>query len=420
MRTISGYFYDLIKGYQKVLELGEDLAQEFREDLDKAVLIAKEKALAEHEAKIHKWEEDKIAILSKRGSQLAREKKVRNGIGLALILCLLAYPGILLVARWLVNIEPLPNFLPQTFVDFLLIALLILRCGLPVFLIFGPIIFLGVLLSYNSKKKRQPKLDPKPEVYRKHFDGEYGIMDEPAYWWYFLGSSSRFIHLDENYGSKGEEILVETLREIVPFDYICLKGALVDNSLDADVILIGHKGIWILESKYYSGKIILKNRAWYRQKTYYEPGGYQNSKEEYLDDFNKQWQREKRAVVKTLKNAGVSDEICQAVTGGIVFTHPDAIFSFDESIKINVGGMRSWTQTIYESIFEGNDKTVLTDEEIMKVADALLAQSKKLTGDANLSLVDFAQDLYKRSKLSIVMFIEEHKSGLEDEDKINQ
>ena len=376
MRLISGYFFDLIKGYQKHLELGEDLAQEFREDLDQAVLSAKEKDLADYEAKVHKWEEDKLAVLSKREAKLASDKNVRTGIGLALILCLLTYPFFLLVGRWLPSSGPLSSLL------------VVLRCGIPVLFAFGTILYLGMLLSYNSNKKVQPKLDPKPEGPKKLYDFRYMMMDEPAYWWLNVGEITRSLHMDENYGSEGETSLVDTLREIVPFDYICLQGALIDKKLDADVILIGHKGIWILESKYYSGKIILNNGSWYRKKTYYEPGGYQNTKEEYLDDFTSQWQREKRAVLKTLKSAGISDAICQTVTGGLVFTHPDAILSIDESTKINIGNIRSWAEVLYESIFDENDRTVLNDDEIIQVADALLAQSEKINTGAKKSLVD--------------------------------
>lgn len=420
MRIVSGYFYDLITGFQKLLDLREDLAQEFREDMDQAVSIAKEKALAEHEAKVQKWEEDKKAVLDKRESQLAKNKKVRNGIGLALILGLLAYPGILLIGRRFVDVETPPTLLLEALLDLFLMALIVLRCGLPIFFVVGAITYLGMLLSYNSNKKQQPIMDPKPEVYRKHFDSEYGIMGELGHWWYILSSSSRFAHMGENYGSKGEEMLVDMLANIVPSNYICLIGALVDKSLDADVILIGNNGIWILESKYYSGKIILKNDEWYRHKTFFEPGGYQNSKSEYLDDFNKQWQREKRAVVKTLENSGFSNDICKMVTGGIVFTHPDAILSINESPKINVGDMSSWAHKISESIFEKNNKIVLNDDEIMRIADALLARSEKLNTGEKISLVDYAQDRYKSSKLNIVMFLEEHKPELEAKDKTKQ
>jgi len=401
MWTISGQFYDLQKGTQKAAELGKRLAREFREELDKSVLEAKASTLADYQARVHAWEINNKAIIDQHKTKLARDKKVRNGIGLALILCLLTYPFILLVGRWLASSEPLSNLL------------VVLRCGIPVLFAFGTILYLGMLLSYNTNKKNQPGFAPKPEVSRRLYDSYYLFMDEPAYWRFMVSETSNFLLTNENYGSEGELRLADRLGEIVPFDYLCLRGVLVDKNLDADVILIGHKGIWALESKFYSGNIILNNGSWYRKKTYYEPGGYQKTKEEYLDDFTNQWQREKQSIVKILKDSGVSADICRRVSGGLVFTHPDAILSIDGSANISVGDIEFWTQKLTEEITRESDKILLTGKEMIEIADALLTHSNNLDDGETKSLVDLAHDRYKQEKLSIVTFIEEQKSSLE-------
>jgi hypothetical protein len=60
------------------------------------------------------------------------------------------------------------------------------------------------------------------------------------------------------------------------------------------------------------------------------------------------------------------------------------------------------------------DKDILTEQQIIQIADAILANAKKLSSDESFSAVTFANDLYKKSKLTIVMYIDEHKPGLEN------
>jgi len=278
-----------------------------------------------------------------------------------------------------------------------------------------------MLVDYNSNKKKRPGLSPKPMSWVKnfglaYFDHLYGFMGMNKlgmeFWRFEVNNASIHIwHDPTNYGYEGENNLEVCLKGIVPWDYICLRGAMLDKSLDADAILIGNKGIWVLESKFYSGKIILNNGEWYRKKTYFEPGGYQTSKQEYLDDFAKQWLREKKIVVKILKDAVFSANICQSVNGGIVFTHPDAVLSLDGSIDINVGNTEFWAQKITETINGDSENILFSEKEYIEIVDALLAYSNKMNDDISYSLVDLAQNFYKEKKLEVVMFINEHKPG---------
>lgn len=414
MWTISGICCELQKGIKKADELGKSLAMEFREDLEKAVLVANETALEEYQAEVNKWEKNNKAIINKHESGLESSKKTRNGIGLALILCLLIYPGILLVGRQLVNIERAQGIFYS--------ATIALLCGIPIFLFIGPLLYLGMLLNYKSNKKKQPNFEPKPTSWVKsfgtaYFDHLYGFMgmDKQGmeYWRFMVNTTSIKIghNSDPNYGYEGENILEACLKKIVPWDYICLRGALIDKNLDADALLIGNKGIWVLESKFYSGKIILNNGEWYRKKTYFEPGGYQVSKEEYLDDFAKQWLREKRLVENILKDAGFSADICQSVKSGIVFTHPGATLSLDGSIDINVGDTEYWAQKITRTINGDSENILFSEKESIEIADAFLAHSNKMNDGNSYSLVDLARSLYIEKKLEIVMFINEFKPG---------
>jgi len=167
MWIISGLFYDLQKGYLKAVELGNRLSQEFGEELEQAVLIEKENDLADYEGKIREWEENNKVVSNKRENQLARDKKVRNGIGLVSLISLLLFPIVALVSHWFVGIET-PTVPPFNMFHFLLlIGIAILNFSLPIVFTLGPIIFLIMLLTYNSSRKRMPKLEPKPAAVQR-------------------------------------------------------------------------------------------------------------------------------------------------------------------------------------------------------------------------------------------------------------
>ncbi len=410
MWKVSGRFYDLQKGFLKAGELGNKLSQEFGAELEQAVLVDKEKDLADYEEMVREWEEENKAVHDKWESKLARGKKVRNVLGLALICGLIAYPFVLLAKVWLAGIDELTSIpLLDLFYLFSFILTGFLFYTLPPFFIGASITYLVMLLTPVSNRKRSPKLTPKPVLISRHYEFPSVFLDLGLWWRSQVGTDLRLYGAENNYGIPGEERLVHQLSMFLPDEYLCLEGVLVDKKLDADVVLIGPAGIWVLESKYYSGKIILKNGEWYRRKTYYERGGYQTSKEEYLDDFAKQWQREKRSVVKTLKNSGLSYDIGGLVKGGLVFTHPDCTLSIDKSSTVEIEDIGFWCQSITDEM----DKDILTEQQIIQSADALLAHSKKLNSDGSLSAVTFANDLYKKAKLTIVMYIDEHKPGLE-------
>ncbi len=414
MWMIAGFYYDLQKGFHKAVELGNNLSQEFGAELDQAILVDKEKDLAKNEETIHKWEEENKAIREKWEAKLAKGKKTRSLIGVALISGLIAYPFIVLVSGWLISISELPLILLLDLLYFIsLVLTAFLHLALPPFFVGALITYVVMLLTHKSNRKRSPKLTPKPEVLSRRYEYPSVLFDLGSLWRYQMRMDPRSNTTGNNYGVTGEQNLIDQLPAQIPDEYICLMGVLIDKKLDADVVLIGPAGIWVLESKYYSGKIILKNGEWYRHKTYYERGGYQTAKEEYLEDFTEQWQREKRSVVKTLKNSGLSFDIGGLVKGGLVFTHPESTLSIDESSSVEIGDIDFWCQSITNEI-EEMDKDILSEKQIIQVADALLANAKKLDSDESISAETFANDLYKQAKLSIVLYIDEHKPGREN------
>ncbi len=410
MWKVSGCFYELQKGLLKAGELGNKLSQEFEAELEKAVLVDKEKDLADYEEKVREWEEKNNAARDKWKTKLKRDKNTRSLIGVALICGLLAYPVILLVNVWLIGIDELPSVpLLELFYLFSLMLTGFLFYILPPLFIVGTITYLVMLLTHISNRKRSPKLAPKPEVTSRLYEYPSVLLDLGLWWRFQVGMDARPYTTGNDYGKLGEDRLGQQLSLLLPDEYICLEGVLVDKKLDADVVLIGPAGIWVLESKYYSGKIILKNGGWYRHKTYYERGGYQTTKDEYLDDLSEQWLREKRSVVKTLQKDGLSRDIVGLVKGGLVFTHPESTLSIDQSSTIEIGDIGFWCQSITKMM----DNDLLNEQQIIRTADALLAQSKKLNSDAAISAVYLANELYKKAKLSIVMYIDKHKPGLE-------
>jgi len=123
--------------------------------------------------------------------------------------------------------------------------------------------------------------------------------------------------------------LLQQLRAELPGTYVLARGLLVAPSLDADIIVIGPAGVWVFDSKYWTGHITYSNGQWLRRKEYYESGGQLTYKEEIIaHGFDRQWIREQAAIQTTLTR---DLALVGPVRGGVAFTHPKAMWTIDDS-----------------------------------------------------------------------------------------
>lgn len=168
-------------------------------------------------------------------------------------------------------------------------------------------------------------------------------VDITAEWWDTIaaGAWEQRVH-----GDTGEVALLRQLSAALPNDYVCMRGILVKQSLDADVIVFGPSGLWIFESKYLRGTITVRNGQWSRS------GGYDADRDgPILHPFDRQWEDEQKSVRETLKRCKRSDfeSITNDIYGGIVFTHPQVNFDIDDSCSVHYGTTSDWVGWITDA-----------------------------------------------------------------------
>lgn len=67
-------------------------------------------------------------------------------------------------------------------------------------------------------------------------------------------------------GSKGESAVALTLQELDDSYYLLSSVVLPGRKRDIDHVVLGTKGVFVLESKNYSGKVVCDGDNWYRMK----------------------------------------------------------------------------------------------------------------------------------------------------------
>ncbi|MCJ7622557.1 MAG: NERD domain-containing protein [Anaerolineaceae bacterium] len=322
--------------------------------------------------------------------KIKRNNKTLVVIGVLFGLGLVSLPLLIILISYTVDI-PADNPALVT-----LLAAMIGRISVFSFLaivlyLFGSLFAIpGLVLHQRSFVKKGPE-----KVYiPRNTDPGYQTsfwMDLERAWWSRLQSSpvaAEYVH-----GDIGENELVTRLANCLPDDHYCIKNLLVGKHLDADIVVVGPSGVWILESKYISGTICVRDGLWSREKEFFGPGGVPTLKEEDYEDFEKQWTREKRAVQKAIKEIypDLISTKSGLIKGGLAFTHPDSKIDFDYSLKIDFRKGSHWVKMI----FDERENAVLSEDQTLQIVDALLNRSKNISSTNSISAVDEANTVYE-------------------------
>jgi hypothetical protein len=142
-------------------------------------------------------------------------------------------------------------------------------------------------------------------------------------------------------GDKGEKALLDALKSRLPNQFIALHQVMVLRNLDADVVVLGPSGIWLLESKYLSGKVICRNGEWSQEKRYYKRGGIPAKEILPWKPYDEQWLREKESVAQTIARRMPQEMhwLVNEIRGGLVFTHPRVTLEIDPSCRVEYGSI---------------------------------------------------------------------------------
>ena len=396
MRIISDGYFDIVAGLEKIRELEKlfvknwgSWVEKLKESFDTQNELAHQEWIAdrvkENEINKERWQE-KI----KRNKKTLLTMGILIGVGVfCLIVAVIVF--IFLFSFMSDSTTEMTEAMAYTFLNVLISIPLILS------LLIG-LSIATLILAYQqcSTVKNGPEKVYIPGNTDPGYQTSFW-MDLERAWWSRLQSSpiaTEYVH-----GDIGENELVTRLATCLPDDHICIKNLLVGKRLDADIVVVGPSGVWILESKYISGTIRVRDGLWSREKEFFGPGGIPTLKEDSFEDFEKQWTREKRAIQKAIKDS-YPDLISNKnglIKGGLAFTHPDSKIDFDYSLKIDFRKAQHWVNKIHDE----RENTVLSEDQVLQTADVLLSRSKKIGSTNSMSAVDEANAEYERKVVLI-------------------
>jgi hypothetical protein len=234
----------------------------------------------------------------------------------------------------------------------------------------------GILLKRQAKK-RSGGISP----YKK-------IPDPPdlvSLWWAEVEAEARRIDarlaLDPKHGDKGELLLMETLKQGLPNTFFGVRGWKGVPGLDSDVLVFGPNGIWILESKYWSGEVIFDGKGWRQQRP---------AEEKQQKDIDRQWLNE-RKILNTILNREIRGWNYE-LKGGLVFTHPDGILKIDRTKPrpVIVDRTAGWVSKICAA----PPASEMSEDALLMALDLILTDSHPLFDDPICRSVYIAQQLY--------------------------
>ena len=412
MRIIAGEYYDIQEGLEKASGLEEKLFDEFGDELDR---ILKDKERIEHERQLQDWEWNQeynnSIVFKPLQAKINRQQKTRNAlltlVVLGTIAFTLAIPALLAVSA-VEAPSSIPGLITWNFAQFILLSVI---CNTPLFLVGAPIAILLLSFSISSKKGQLPKPAPKPILPPLQFqpgtDAPSQMVNLSGELVSYLKKAQKPFRGNNNHGLQGEDRLVQRLGMLLNDEYVCVRGAMVEKKLDADVILVGPSGIWILESKYISGKIIKDYHGWRREKLYHEIGGRLAQKNNLLENVESQWKREKEAILWALRNQGLYpfQAPVTVIKGGVVFTHHNSELELQESVCTEVGNLDYWC----EKISGEQETSVLTNLQVLAVVNALLQNARRFNTDSRSAVV-IAEEFYIFKRKDLLQFIDRNQS----------
>ena len=257
MRIIADGYSDLIKGRDKIIELQKKYVDDWGDKIAALNNFFNKLYEEEDQEVLDRWQDANQTAEEEWQSKIKSNKTAISVVG-----------GILLcgaVGSVLFTIASLQ-------LDLGLTPALTLCCGFPTRVgVLGLFIATIVMGKRNRRLvKEGPKTTRKPDIWTREFPVS-GWLDLERGWWRILCSSP--IPIEYAHGDKGEEELVTRLANRLPDDHYCIKKLMVGKHLDADIVVVGPSGIWVLESKYINGTIRVRNGNWSKAKEYFGPGG---------------------------------------------------------------------------------------------------------------------------------------------------
>ncbi len=436
MLIINKKYSNLLKGYQRAIELDNQLMHEwelnYKPELNKAANENFINETKEYEEKLKKWQElenleiaewQSIQTALKIEFDLANKQKVdqicsRNKqLKIEKTNWFIAWILSLILLFWIIII-PGKSHLPIALFGIVILFTFLLFS----FSITSLIVF---IVKSNGEIKQIPQFIPTPKPLSEKWNTA-GRPTEPEKVESILQKIvcpsvlSRWIE-DIQFKDGGEEYFrnfAKKCPKAIPgipgeirmmqsinciFDQnqsqidengIYILGLRIGNKNDVDGIEIDKRGIWILESKYYDGEITYdfgqwKHRVNNRHAAHECLSGWQEKEYNHSLDPDKQWLRAFDYVINLLTNSlRKYPWLMKMVMGGLVFTHPDVNVDITNCpVQYSVGMDQAFLMQ------RETEKPELTFARRLEIADCLLDANRKYEPESYCS-IQLAEKIY--------------------------
>ena len=159
-------------------------------------------------------------------------------------------------------------------------------------------------------------------------------------------------------------------------------------------------GVWVFDVKYWSGRIIWRN-GWQRERR----GVWEKAEGEPPD---RQCGRMAQEVAETLKrHAGrllARAPGASKIRGGLVFTHPGAIYDIPKNSPFNWGTLDYWLTELRAA----RPIARLGEVEALEIVETLLRRHRQVSGDAaTRSMQAFADQLVREAEARLAAWARE-------------
>jgi len=197
-------------------------------------------------------------------------------------------------------------------------------------------------------------------------------------------------------GVVGERRFVQALQRSKAQGYILYRLRQRQGD-DVDVVVVGPSGVWVFEVKYWSGRIVWQNGRWYREKSYYAPGGrLVTEPREVSQPPEQQWRRMADDVVETLRRRDgrllARIPSLAQIRGGVAFTHDGASYEIAADCPFAWGTVGPWQQQLAKAPRLAG----LRERDILEVLDALLDRHSEFGEQSEVLSMDvYARDLVR-------------------------
>ncbi len=185
-------------------------------------------------------------------------------------------------------------------------------------------------------------------------------------------------------GATGEYAFIHRMEQVLDDNHFILYRVQQKRGDDVDVMIVGPKGIWIFEVKYWSGTLTWSHGHWQREKSFYDSQGNLVTEPRPISQPpDKQWERMVADVNLTIDRRA-PQQVAKFLTfivgkGGVAFTHPQASYQIGPTCPVELGDIDYWANRLAAA----PEIRGWTEQTTFSILDALLTRHHQVINDGS-------------------------------------